>query len=74
VDALIVKAAASADVVECKHLYKQIRTITSSDAPLAFTHYKTLNYLMNKNVTGSIITPTLSLYMENFGFTETSRS
>jgi peptide/nickel transport system substrate-binding protein len=74
VDALIVKAAASADEAERKDLYKQIRTITSSDAALVFTHYETLNYPMNKNVTGSIITPTLSLYMENFCFTETSRS
>jgi peptide/nickel transport system substrate-binding protein len=74
VDALIVKAAASTDEAEHKDLYKHIRTITSSDAPLVFTHYKTLNDLMNKNVSGSIITPTLSLYMENFGFTETSRS
>ncbi|MDQ0390929.1 ABC transporter substrate-binding protein [Labrys monachus] len=70
VDALIVKAAASADEAGRKDLYKQIRTIASSDAPLVFTHYETLNYLMNKNVTGSIITPTLSLHMENFGFTE----
>jgi peptide/nickel transport system substrate-binding protein len=33
-------------------------------------HYETLNYLMNKNVTGSGITPTLSLHMENLGFTQ----
>jgi peptide/nickel transport system substrate-binding protein len=38
VDALIVKAAASADEAERKDLYKQIRTINSSDAPLVFTH------------------------------------
>ena len=64
VDTLIDKAAASGDVAERKALYRQIRTITSSDAPLIFTHYETLNYLMNKNVTGSAITPTLSLHME----------
>jgi peptide/nickel transport system substrate-binding protein len=35
-----------------------------------FVHYETLNYLMNKNVVGSTITPTLSLHMENVGFTQ----
>ena len=70
VDALIDQAAASADDAARKELYKQIRTTISSEAPLVFTHYETLNYLMNKNVTGSAITPTLSLHMENIGFTE----
>jgi peptide/nickel transport system substrate-binding protein len=70
VDALIDKAAASADEAERKGIYRQIRTITTSDAPLVFVHFETLNYLMNKNVTGSAITPTLSLHMENLGFTE----
>ena len=70
VDALIDKAAASADTVERKALYQQIRAMVTSDAPLVFAHYETLNYLMNKNVTGSVITPTLSLHMENIGFTE----
>ena len=70
VDALIEKAAASVDEAERKELYRQIRTIVTSDAPLVFAHYETLNYLMNKNVTGSEITPTLSLHMENIGFTE----
>ncbi len=70
VDALIDKAAASVDEAERKELYKQIRTIVTSDAPLIFAHYETLNYLMNKNVTGSAITPTLSLHMENVGFVE----
>lgn len=70
VDALIDQAAASADDAARMDLYKQIRAITSSDAPLVFTHYETLNYLMNKNVTGSAITPTLSLHMESIGFTE----
>ena len=40
----------------------------TSDAPLVFAHYETLNYLMNKNIVGSAITPTLSLHMENIGF------
>ena len=70
VDALIEKAAASADEAERKDLYRQIRTITTKDAPLVFVHFETLNYLMNKNVAGSAITPTLSLHIENIGFTE----
>jgi peptide/nickel transport system substrate-binding protein len=70
VDALIDKAAASADEAERKDLYRQIRTITTSDAPIVFVHFETLNYLMNKNVTGSAITPTLSLHIEQLGFTE----
>ena len=70
VDALIDQAAASADDAARMGLYQQIRTLTSADAPLVFTHYETLNYLMNKNVTGSVITPTLSLHLENIGFTE----
>ena len=70
VDALIDKAAASGDDKERAALYTQIRTKMTSDAPLVFTHYETLNYLMNKNVTGSTITPTLSLHMENVGFTK----
>ncbi len=70
VDALIEKASASANEAERKDLYKQIRTLATTDAPLVFTHYETLNYLMNKNVTGSAITPTLSLHLENMGFTK----
>jgi peptide/nickel transport system substrate-binding protein len=70
VDALIDKAAASNDAAERKGLYRQIRTITSKDAPLVFVHFETLHYLMNTNVMGSGITPTLSLHMENIGFSE----
>ncbi|MBC7760753.1 MAG: hypothetical protein H7201_02940 [Candidatus Saccharibacteria bacterium] len=70
VDALIDKAAASGDSKARAALYTQIRTKMTSDAPLVFTHYETLNYLMNKNVVGSTITPTLSLHMENVGFTK----
>jgi peptide/nickel transport system substrate-binding protein len=69
VDALIDKAASSNDTAERRGLYRQIRATVTSDAPLVFTHYETLNYLMNKNVTGSTISPTLSLHMENVGFT-----
>jgi len=70
VDALIDQAAASSDAEERKGLYRQIRSLVTADAPLVFTHYETLNYLMNADVTGSAITPTLSLHMENLAFTE----
>ncbi len=53
VDALIDEAAASADDAARMGIYQQMRTLTSTDAPLVFTHFETLNYLMNKNVTGS---------------------
>jgi peptide/nickel transport system substrate-binding protein len=69
VDALIDKAAASVDEAERKALYRQVRAKVTADAPLVFTHYETLNYLMNKSVTGSAITPTLSLHMEQIGLT-----
>lgn len=70
VDALIDQAAASADDMARMGMYQKVRTMTSTDAPLVFTHFETLNYLMNKNVTGSTITPTLSLHMENLAFTQ----
>ena len=68
-DALIERAATSVDEAERMSLYNQIRGIVTEDAPLVFTHYETIHYLMNKNVTGSTITPTLSLHMEDIGFT-----
>ncbi|MBU2357371.1 MAG: hypothetical protein KKB02_00335, partial [Alphaproteobacteria bacterium] len=70
VDGLIAKAAASTDKTERMDLYRQIRGTVTEEAPLVFTHFETLNYLMNPNVSGSTITPTLSLHMENIGFTE----
>lgn len=70
VDALIDKAAALDDEAQRKEIYRQVRTTVTSDAPLIFVHFETLNYLMNKNVAGSEITPTLSLHMEKIGFTE----
>ena len=70
VDALIDEAAASVDMDKRKGLYRQIRTTVTSEAPIVFAHFETLHYLMNKNVAGSTITPTLSLHMENVGFTE----
>lgn len=68
-DALIDQAAATADEAERKDLYQQIRGIVTNDSPLVFAHYETINYLMSRTVTGSEITPTLSLHMENVGFT-----
>ena len=70
IDALIDKAASSNDTPARVKLYRQIRTTVSVEAPLVFTHYETLNYLMNKNVTGSTISPTLSLHLEDVGFTK----
>ncbi len=69
VDALIKQAAASYDEAERMDLYTKIRGVVTEDAPLVFTHFETINYLMNSNVTGSTITPTLSLHMEDIGFT-----
>ncbi|MBC7592012.1 MAG: hypothetical protein H7226_13350, partial [Salinibacterium sp.] len=65
VDALIAEAATTDGDEARAGLYQQIREQVTADAPLVFTHYETLNYLMNKNVVGSEITPTLSLHMEN---------
>lgn len=70
VDALIDQAASSDDTAARKALYREIRGLVTADAPIVFAHYETLNYLMNTNVTGSEITPTLSLHMEKIGFTE----
>jgi peptide/nickel transport system substrate-binding protein len=69
-DSLIDAAAASTDMAERMDLYRQIREIATTDAPLVFTHFETLNYLMLNTVAGSTITPTLSLHMEDVGFTE----
>jgi peptide/nickel transport system substrate-binding protein len=38
------------------------------DSPIIFAHYETINYLMQKNVVGSTINPTLELRMQNVGF------
>jgi len=68
-DALIDTAAAGTDMAERMDLYRQIREMALTDAPLVFTHFETLNYLMSNTVAGSTITPTLSLHMEDVGFT-----
>ncbi|WP_341951981.1 ABC transporter substrate-binding protein [Salinibacterium sp. TMP30] len=70
VDTLIEKAATSTDDTERADLYAQIRAQVTEAAPLVFTHYETLNYLMSNKVSGSVITPTLSLHMEDIGFTQ----
>lgn len=69
VDSLIKQAAATDGEAERLSLYNEIRGIVTEEAPLVFTHYETINYLMNKGVIGSTITPTLSLHMEDVGFT-----
>jgi len=69
VDALIDQAAASTDEAARAKLYTQIREIVRNEAPIIFVHYETINYLMQKNVAGSVVTPTLELNLKNVGFT-----
>ncbi|MFN8518797.1 MAG: hypothetical protein U0667_05260 [Chloroflexota bacterium] len=52
-----------------KDLYEQIRAKVWADNPLVFAHYETINYLMNANVAGSTVNPTLGLRLESVGFT-----
>lgn len=61
VDELITKARSTTDTAARKKLYEQIRSITWDEAPLVFTHYETLNYLMSNKVEGSYINPVLEL-------------
>ncbi|MFG1827360.1 ABC transporter substrate-binding protein [Microbispora bryophytorum] len=68
-DKLIDQAASSTDMAERKKLYTQIRAMVQDDCPLIFTHYETLNYLMQKNVSGSVVNPTLELNLEDVAFT-----
>jgi peptide/nickel transport system substrate-binding protein len=69
VDQLIDKAAESTDMETRKGLYSQIRAIVQDECPLIFVHYETLNYLMQKNVTGSTVGSTLELGLEDVAFT-----
>ncbi len=69
VDKLIDEAAASTDDAERKKLYTEIRTIVRNEAPIIFVHYETLNYLMQKKVVGSTVTPTLELNLQDVGYT-----
>jgi peptide/nickel transport system substrate-binding protein len=70
VDALIDEAAASTDDAARKKLYTQIRDIVRTDAPIIFTHYDTINYLMQKNVVGSTVSPALELNLKDVGFAQ----
>lgn len=69
VDKLIDQARTETDTASRKALYTQIRQIVFDDSPLVFVHYETINYLMQKNVVGSTVNPTLELRMVNVGFT-----
>lgn len=69
VDAMIDQAAATTDEAARKKLYAQIRVTVRDEAPIAFVHYETLNYLMTRKVVGSKVTPTLELNMGQIGFT-----
>ena len=53
-----------------KDLYEQARAIVWQDNPLVFAHYETINYLMNKDVVGSTVNPTLELRLELVSFCE----
>lgn len=72
VDALIEQAAQGTDEAKRKKLYQQIRDTVRTDAPIIFVHYETINYLMQKNVAGSTVTPVLELNLQNIGFTSPS--
>ena len=69
VDALIDEAASTTDTGKRKQLYTQVRAIVQDEAPIVFVHYETLNYLMQKKVTGSTVTPVLELNLDEVGFT-----
>jgi peptide/nickel transport system substrate-binding protein len=70
VDDLIDRARTETDEATRKQLYQQVRQLVFDESPIIFAHYETINYLMNDNVTGSTVNPTLELRMENVGFTE----
>jgi peptide/nickel transport system substrate-binding protein len=70
VDTLINAAVQEADPAKATPLYQEIRAKVAEDAPLLFTHYETVNWLMRKNVVGSEIVPTLALRFELVGFSE----
>ena len=69
VDQLIDQARTETDEQTRFDLYKQIRQIVFDDSPIVFAHYETINYLMQKDVVGSTVNPTLELRMQNVGFT-----
>lgn len=69
VDKLIDQAAQESDEAARKSLYTTIRQTVREDAPLIFVHYETMNYLMQKTVTGSTVTPVLELNPQNISYT-----
>ncbi len=71
-DQLIDQARTETDTQKRFDLYKQVRQIVFDDSPIVFAHYETINYLMQKNVVGSRVNPTLELRMQDVGFTTPS--
>ena len=61
--------AGGPDVDKRTAMYAEIRQIVQQDAPLTFVHYETINYLMNNDVAGSTVNPTLELRLGDVGFT-----
>ncbi|HVD71551.1 MAG TPA: ABC transporter substrate-binding protein [Actinomycetota bacterium] len=73
-DQLIDQARTETDETTRFDLYKQLRQIVFEDSPVIFVHYETINYLMQKDVVGSTVNPTLELRMQDVGFTEGASS
>ncbi len=71
-DQLIDQARTETDTQKRFDLYKQLSQIVFDDSPIVFVHYETINYLMQKDVVGSTVNPTLELRMQNVGFTGSS--
>jgi peptide/nickel transport system substrate-binding protein len=71
-DQLIDQARTETDEATRKDLYTQLRQIVFDDSPIVFAHYETINYLMQKDVVGSSVNPTLELRMQEVGFTGSS--
>jgi peptide/nickel transport system substrate-binding protein len=67
-DQLIDQARTETDTQKRFALYQQLRQIVFDDSPIVFVHYETINYLMQKNVVGSTVNPTLELRMQDVGF------
>ncbi len=70
VDALIDQARTETDEQKRFDLYKQIRQMVFDDSPIVFAHYETINYLMQKDVVGSTVNPTLELRLQDVGFSK----
>jgi peptide/nickel transport system substrate-binding protein len=73
-DDLIDQARTETDEQSRFDLYKQLRQVVFDDSPVIFVHYETINYLMQKDVIGSTVNPTLELRMQEVGFAEGSGS